>query len=120
VVALLPSIAADQPPCRSARPSSCPVMAFEFLDTTGSAGATEELERIIGQIRERWPHTRIILRADSGFAREGLMGWCEAHAIHYVFGMARNKRLQRAIGVELHEAQQLCAASGGVNDASRS
>lgn len=78
----------------------------------GSAGAIEELERIIGQVRERWPHTQIILRADSGFAREALMSWCEARAIDYVFGLARNQRLQRAIGAELHEVLQRCASSG--------
>jgi len=69
-----------------------------------SAGALEEIERIVGLIRESWPATRIILRADSGFAREELMSWCEQHAIHYVFGLARNARLQRAIGAELHQA----------------
>jgi hypothetical protein len=42
-----------------------------------SAGAREEVERIVGQIRERWPQVRIILRADSGFCREELMSWCE-------------------------------------------
>jgi hypothetical protein len=69
-----------------------------------SAGALEEIERIVGLIRERWAATRIILRADSGFAREELMSWCETHDIHYVFGLARNARLQRAIGAELHTA----------------
>jgi hypothetical protein len=69
-----------------------------------SAGALEEIERIVGLIRERWPATRIILRADSGFAREELMSWCERHAIDYVFGLARNARLQRGIGAELQQA----------------
>ena len=69
-----------------------------------SAGALEELERIVRLIRERWPQVRIILRADSGFAREVLMSWCERRGIHYVFGLARNRRLQRAIGSQLHEA----------------
>lgn len=78
----------------------------------GAAGAAEELERIVGQIRERWPQTRIILRADSGFAREGLMSWCEAHCIDYVFGLAKNARLKRAIGAELREAQTLSEACG--------
>jgi tRNA U34 5-methylaminomethyl-2-thiouridine-forming methyltransferase MnmC len=41
-----------------------------------AAGAVEEIARIVAQIRARWPHTRIILRADSGFARDALMGWC--------------------------------------------
>ena len=37
------------------------------------AGSVEEVARIVGQIRTRWPKTRILLRADSGFAREALM-----------------------------------------------
>lgn len=78
----------------------------------GSAGAVEELERIVGQIRERWPTTRIILRADSGFARDTLMSWCESRSIDYVFGLAKNARLKRMIGAELHQAQTMCAASG--------
>jgi hypothetical protein len=71
-----------------------------------SAGAREEVERVVAQIRVRWPHTRIILRADSGFAREELMSWCEGNAVDYVFGLARNPRLQRTLGRELHEAQR--------------
>lgn len=43
----------------------------------GAAGAVEEIERIFAQIREHWPQTRILLRADSGFARDELMSWCE-------------------------------------------
>jgi hypothetical protein len=38
-----------------------------------SAGAVEEAARIMGQIRQRWPRIRIILRANSGFARDVLM-----------------------------------------------
>ncbi len=72
----------------------------------GSAGAREEVERIVTQIRARWSTTQIILRADSGFAREDLMAWCEQNAVDYVFGLARNKRLQRAIGRQLREAKE--------------
>ena len=70
----------------------------------GAAGALEEVERIVSQMRARWPVVRIILRADSGFCREQLMSWCEQNAVDYVFGLARNTRLVRAIGAELHEA----------------
>lgn len=59
-----------------------------------AAGTREELERIVGQIRARWPHTRIIVRGDSGFAREDLMAWCEANGVNYVLGLARNRRLE--------------------------
>ena len=70
----------------------------------GAAGAREEIERIVGQIRERWSTVKIILRADSGFCREELMSWCEQNAVDYVFGLAKNVRLVRAIGAELQAA----------------
>ncbi len=42
-----------------------------------AAGSIEELKRIVGQLRQRWPQVNIVLRADSGFCREALMAWCE-------------------------------------------
>ncbi len=77
----------------------------------GAAGSLEELERVIGQIRERWPQVRIVLRADSGFARDVLMTWCEANAVDYVFGLARNSRLEAEIAPELQRAKRLCEES---------
>jgi hypothetical protein len=38
-----------------------------------AAGSLEEVARIVGQIRARWPKVKIVLRADAGFARENLM-----------------------------------------------
>jgi Transposase DDE domain group 1 len=75
-------------------------------DIDASAGSVEEIERIIGQIRARWPHTRILLRADSGFAREVLMAWCEENRVDYVFGLARNTRLVAMIEDELAVAKE--------------
>ena len=77
-----------------------------------SAGAVEEVARIVAQIRACWPKVRIILRADSGFAREALMAWCEANGVDFIFGLARNVRLTRAIGAELVEARDESRASG--------
>ena len=74
-------------------------------DIDGAAGAMEEVERIVARVRERWPHTRIVLRADSGFAREELMAWCEANRVDYLFGLARNARLVARIGNDLAEAK---------------
>jgi hypothetical protein len=42
----------------------------------------------------------VILRADSGFAREALMHWRETNGVDYVFGLARNQR-QEAIAKDL-------------------
>ena len=69
-----------------------------------SAGCVEEIARIIAQIRTRWPKVRILLRADSGFAREELMSWCEANKVDYVFGLAKNERLIAMIEAELAKA----------------
>jgi hypothetical protein len=69
-----------------------------------SAGAVEEVARIVAQIRRRWPETRILLRGDSGFAREALMAWCETNRVDFLFGLARNDRLEQAIKAELMQA----------------
>jgi hypothetical protein len=71
-----------------------------------SAGCREEVERIVQQIRQRWPKVRIILRADSGFCRDELMAWCEQNRVDYVLGLARNSRLQRKIAAAMREAKQ--------------
>jgi hypothetical protein len=79
----------------------------------GSAGAVEEVARIVVQIRARWPRIDILLRADSGFARDELMAWCEASAVDYVFGLARNERLVGAIVEQLAAAEADSLAQGG-------
>jgi hypothetical protein len=71
-----------------------------------SEGGLDELKRIVSQIRQRWPDVEIIVRGDSGFAREAIMAWCEENGVHYVIGLARNKRLVEAIGEELEEVRQ--------------
>ena len=53
-------------------------------------GAVDELQRIVGQIRQRWPRVRVVVRGDTGFCREELMAWCEAtEGVDYVFGLAQ-------------------------------
>jgi hypothetical protein len=72
----------------------------------GATGSIEELERIVTQIRASWPRTRIVIRGDSGFCRDAIMSWCEANGVRYVLGLARNKRLHRALGREMAEARR--------------
>jgi hypothetical protein len=62
-----------------------------------AAGATGEIARIVGYLRRCWPDVEICVRADSGFAREELMAWCEENRVDYVFGLARNQRLEGMI-----------------------
>jgi hypothetical protein len=77
-----------------------------------SEGTVEELERIVRQIRDTWPEVKIIVRGDSGFCREKIMQWCEAHEIDYVFGLAKNDRLKAVISEELQQARQLYEETG--------
>src|SRR6185369_1707505 len=72
----------------------------------------EEIERILGRIRARWPRVRILLRGDGGFAREVLMAWCEANRVDYLFGLARNARLVGEIETEMSDARTESEASG--------
>jgi Transposase DDE domain group 1 len=78
-----------------------------------SAGAVAEVERVVGQIRVRWPRVTVLLRADSGFARDELMAWCEANRVDYLFGLARNERLVGAIAQDLAAVAAESLAHGG-------
>ena len=71
-----------------------------------SAGSRKEIERILAHLRSVWPEVKIILRGDSGFCREELMAWCEGNGVDYVFGMARNVRLERIVADALEQARQ--------------
>jgi len=75
-------------------------------------GSLPEIRRIMEQIRMAWPEVKIILRGDSGFCRNELMSWCETHGVDFVFGLARNQRLRKIIGAEMHEATQQWKQTG--------
>jgi Transposase DDE domain group 1 len=69
-------------------------------------GLLKHLIRIIAHIRRHWPHVKIVVRGDSGFCREHLMRWCEDNGVDFLFGLAKNRRLLRILGKELHEAHE--------------
>jgi hypothetical protein len=94
--------AGDQLLCARLRPAN----------QDAAKGSVEEVSRIVTQLRQCWPEVSIVLRADSGFCREELMGWCEHNHVDYVFGLARNKRLAKIIGAQMHQAQLLHQSSG--------
>jgi hypothetical protein len=71
-----------------------------------SEGALAEVQRIVAQLRDAWPAVRVVLRADSGFAREEIMSWCEAHAVDYLFGLARNGRLEAMLAPAMDSARR--------------
>jgi hypothetical protein len=81
-------------------------------DIDASAGTVDEVARIVGHLRARWPRTRILLRADSGFAREAIMAWCERNRVDFVFGLARNPRLVEEVSIDLAWAEEEATRTG--------
>jgi len=81
-------------------------------DIDASAGALDEVKRLVERIRARWPKTKVTLRADSGFARDALMSWCDENRVDYVFGLARNDRLEAMIRKELEEVRKESEKTG--------
>jgi hypothetical protein len=77
-----------------------------------AAGSVEEISRIVGQIREAWPSVKILIRADSGFARDALMSWCEEHGVDFCLGLARNPRLQARLESAFERAHELGETTG--------
>lgn len=53
------------------------------------------------------------MRADSGFCREPLLAWCEAHTVDYTIGLARNRRLQALLGPAMARARERACLVGG-------
>jgi hypothetical protein len=87
--------AGDQLLCARLRPAN----------QDAAAGSVSEVRRIVEQLRQKWPEVKIVLRADSGFCREELMVWCEENHVGYVLGLARNQRLTKIIGAQMHQAR---------------
>jgi Transposase DDE domain group 1 len=81
-------------------------------NSDASPDAVAEIARMVGQIRARWLRVRIVLRGDSGFCREELMAWCEANRVDYVFGLARNERLEAEIAPDLTRARTASERTG--------
>jgi hypothetical protein len=77
-----------------------------------AAGSVKEVARIVAHIRQHWPSVRILVRADSGFARDDLMAWCEANGVHYLLGLAQNDRLNAEIKNELAQAKAKSQRTG--------
>jgi hypothetical protein len=75
-------------------------------DIDACTGLLKQLERIVAHVRRHWPGVQIVVRGDSGFCRDYLMRWCEGNGVDFLFGMAKNQRLLRVVGKELHEARE--------------
>jgi len=73
-----------------------PLLALlQDAKTDASAGTLPALKKIVLAIRRRFGRkVEIVLRGDSGFARDTIMDWCENNGVFYCLGLKRNNRLE--------------------------
>jgi len=100
--------------CISSQAINCCARGSGRPTSMGPRARFGEVKRIVAQLRTKWPDVKIVLRGDSGFCREELMAWCESADNHvdFLFGLARNSRLQKIVGKQMHEAKLLHAETG--------
>ena len=67
---------------------------------------------LVKRLRQAWPGVRIILRGDSGFCRWKTMRWCDHHNVHYVLGLAKNKRINHLAQSWHDQAEQQFEQTG--------
>jgi hypothetical protein len=84
-------------------------------DQDAAADTVPHLARIVARIREAWPEVEIVFRGDSGFQREPIMAWCEAHDVHFVIGVAKNARLNERLAEPLERVRARFEETGEPN-----
>ena len=93
-----------------------PLWAELRVNGDAALGVVQAVEQIVAAIRQRLGGAvRIILRADSGFAREELMAWCESQEqVYYSIGLQQNPRLLPQVQEALARARARQVLCGGV------
>jgi TusA-related sulfurtransferase len=88
---------------------------LRMSDHDASTGTVEALTKIVKALRQRMPGVIIVVRADSGFAREPIMAWCESQSdVYYLIGVARNSRLEQILEPAMDKAKIRHCLTGGV------
>jgi hypothetical protein len=70
------------------------------------------LKLLVRRLRRAWPQVRLIVRGDSGFCRWRLLRWCESNGVGYIFGLARNSRVEGLAMPWTHAAATCWAMTG--------
>ncbi len=78
----------------------------------GAKHAWAILALLVKRLRQAWPEVRIVLRADSGFCRRRMLRWCDRHAVYYIVGLAKNKRINELAAPRIDRARTRFEATG--------
>jgi hypothetical protein len=75
-------------------------------------GAAEDLEYVVGRLRQAWPDVRIHVRGDSGLAVPEMYEVCERLEVNYTIGFGMNARLKKYSDSLLQTALSQFEATG--------
>ena len=81
-------------------------------NTHGADSVIDVFEWLLPQIREAWPETEIIIRADGGLAVPSLYEYLEEQGCHYVIGLITNDRLRDLNRRAMIEARNIFECEG--------
>lgn len=87
---------------------------LQTCDESPSRNSVHAVRTIIERLRAQpgWESVRFIVRGDSGFCRDDLLSWCEAHDVGFVVGLATNSRLEAEIANDLESNLALAKWDG--------
>jgi hypothetical protein len=69
-------------------------LALLYGSAHPALGAEDDLEYVVGRLREAWPGVRIHVRGDSGFGVPRMYAACERLEVDYTLGIGMNVRLK--------------------------
>jgi len=90
------------------------VVAALLRPGTGAAtrGVRGLLRRLFTKLRALFPHARLRVRADAGFADATLLAFLDAAEVEYVLGLAGNRRLDKRVRRLLGRARMQARTTG--------
>jgi hypothetical protein len=80
-------------------------------NATAAVGAIGILSRLLPRLRAAFPHSRLRVRLDGGYASAEIFAFLERENLEYVVAMAKNKVLERRAGRLMGSARRLSRES---------
>lgn len=87
-------------------------LALLYGSAHPALGADDDLEYVVGRLREAWPDVRIHLRGDCGFGVPRMYDACERLEVDYTLGLGMNVRLKKYSASLLETAVARYEATG--------
>jgi hypothetical protein len=80
------------------------VLSLRHGSAHAALGADDDLRYLVERLRRVWPDVVICIRGDAGYGMPWMYAVCEELRVEYLFGLAANKKLQKATETLVAEA----------------